>query len=196
LFKDPLNIWAHHSFTPPWGSGTRTNSIEVVELEMTTSRIAASAFSWIEALSMESWDCELSLEEDEKVFSSMFKYRPSSAASELPEILARTYKSRNVKESTDFSSLVREACSSGFGETLLIGTSSPQFRPCRSNFYNKACPLSNGCEQLVGPLISIFGRLASDKPQSVSEKLKSHATIKFSDCRANLGGTPIDGQID
>ena len=61
-------------------------------------------------------------------------------------MLARTYKSRRVNGLSGTRSLEGEACSPKYGEPSLVDTSSPQFCPCRSNFYNKVRALSNGCD--------------------------------------------------
>jgi hypothetical protein len=49
------------------------------------------------------------------------------------------------------ASLEEEARSPKFGEPSLVDTSGPQICPCRSNFYNKADPLSNRCDWRVEP---------------------------------------------
>ena len=115
-------------------------------LEVTTWRMAASACSWMEGSPLglpESW---FSAKEGEKeVWSKLNKWL-SSVANELPELLARIYRSRRVKGFTERSGRGEDGCSPDDGDPAVIDTSSPQFRPCSKNFYMKVSPLSNGCD--------------------------------------------------
>jgi len=69
----------------------------------------------------------------------------------LPEILARTYKSRRFSGFADPLGSDAEACPSKFDGPVVVDTADPQFRPYRKDFYINGHALSNCGEERGKP---------------------------------------------